>query len=314
MPALAILLLATQVVYKWAPTVNVDYDMAVKMDGFLPILGGNQGVAEVRLGLSVRGAESPDGNLKATSHLTSAVIKFNNEKLPLDLKAVEDYFPKASVTFSPLGEILANDAPDKKPPVRLPGLDVKRLPDISFLAVQFPASGVAPGDTWTFDKTFEGAPVHYTCTAKTVDDEKVEVGVAVKQEMKYDETETLEVAKDPADATGHVTMELTGTGTVDFDPKLGVVRSVAMDSEAVSTVQDIKTGGTKERRLKQTLRVSEKGTPASPVPAAPVAAPRSWWQGVQAWGTALALKSAAYWRMLEVWIQSALRSAPWTGR
>ncbi len=312
MPALVVaIVLATQVVYKWSPTLNVDYDVNVKMDGFLPILGGNEGVAEVTLGLRVKGAVTTDTNLKATSELTSAVIKFNDAELPLGLKDVVSYFPKASVVFSPLGEIISNDAPDKKPPVKLPGLDVKRLPDISFLAMQFPAAGVSVGDTWSFDKSFDNSVVHYDCTAVAVDKEKVSVDVKVKQDQEYDETETLEVAKDPKDATGHVKTVLTGGGKVDFDPVLGVVRSVEMDSQAVTTVKDIKTGATKERHLKQVLRVKEKGlAPAQ----ATTATNKSWWDSARVWGQEMAVKGAFYWRALQAWLAGAIRTAPWKGR
>ena len=311
MSAVVAFVLATQVAYKWKPAVTVDYDMVVKMDGFLPVLGGNQGVAEVKLGLRVTGADAPAPALKATSELTDAEIKFNDAKLPLGLDNVQEYFPKSTVTFSPLGEVLATDAPDKKLPVRLPGLDVKRLPDISFLALQFPAGGVATGDTWSFDKPFGDFPVHYECTAKSVDGGKVEVDVKVKQEMAYDENESLEVAKDPADATAHVKTNLAGGGTVVFDATRGVVSSVSMDSEAVTVAKDIKSGETKERKLKQSLRLVEKGkglTQASP--------PRqkTWWETTQTWAQTLLLRGAAYWKALEIWARTALKAAPWAGR
>ncbi|MBS1708970.1 MAG: hypothetical protein JSS65_09650 [Armatimonadetes bacterium] len=303
MSTLAALVLA-QVVYKWSPTLNLDYNMVVKMDGFLPILGGNQGVAEVTLGLRVKGAVSGDANQKATSELTSAEIKFNDAKLPLGLDNVQEYFPKATVTFSPFGEVLANDAPDKKLPVKLPGLDVKRLPDISFLALQFPAKGLEVGSTWSFDKVFAGSKVTYTCMAKSVADDKVEVDVAVKQELAYDENESLEVAKEPADVTAHVTSVLTGGGKVDFDPRRGVVQNLAIDSEAVSTVVDAKSGAKSERRLKQSLRLREKGVAA--VAAVEPAKPKSFWETAQGWGQTLMLRGAAYWKALELWVRSAL--------
>ena len=313
MSALVALVLAAQVVYKWTPTVNVDYDMVVKMDGFLPILGGNQGVAEVALGLRVKGAQSTGADLKATSELTAAEIKFNEAKLPLGLDNVQEYFPKATVTFSPQGEVIANDAPDKKLPVKLPGLDVKRLPDISFLALQFPVKGVAAGDTWEFEKSFGGFPIKYTCTAKSVEDAKVEVDVKVKQEMAYDENESLEVAKDPQDASAHVTTTMTGGGKVVFDPARGVVTSLAMDSEAVTQAKNIKSGETKERRLKQTLRLKGKGAPAVAAATKP-AKSQSWWETTQLWAQTMMLRGAAYWKALEMWVRTALKTAPWTGR
>lgn len=313
MSALVALALATEVVYKWTPPVTVDYDMVVKMDGFLPILGGNQGVAEVKLGLKVKGAESKAAELKATSELTAAEFKFNEAKLPLGLDNVQEYFPKATVTFSPRGEILANDAPDKKLPVKLPGLDVKRLPDISFLALQFPAKGVTVGDSWTFDKSFGEFPVRYTCTAKKVEGDKVEVEVKVKQDMAYDENQALEVAKDPEDATAHVATSMTGGGLVVFDTARGVVSSVSMDSEAVTSAKDVKSGETKERRLKQTLRLTEKGKPGQSVASAP-AKPKTWWEGTQVWAQTLMLRGAAYWKALELWVQSAVKTAPWARR
>ena len=40
-----------------------------------------------------------------------------------------------------------SDAPNVKLPVRLPGLDVKRFPDITYVPIQFPDRELKTGDT-----------------------------------------------------------------------------------------------------------------------------------------------------------------------
>ena len=172
---LTALLLAYQL-----PLAPMNYDLRVVFTGMIPILGGNEGEADVRLGVQVQGLGVKDNVAKATSELTSAKLIFNGGTLPLTLDNVKDFFPKTTVEFSPQGKILKSDAPDVDLPVRLPGLDVKRFPDITYLPVEFPNKELAIGDKWSFEKSFAGSPVTYECELTKLDEKTATISLKVE--------------------------------------------------------------------------------------------------------------------------------------
>lgn len=232
------------------------YRLEVGLDGFIPILGGQEGSATVDLKVRVEGLK-PDGKglAGASSEIVEAVIAFNGAPLPLGVEAVREYFPKTTVRFTSRGEIKATDAPDVRLPVRLPGLDVKRFPDISYLPVVFPETAPATGGSWTFRKAFGDSEVTYVCTLRKDEGGLATIGVRIDQTYEALENAALEVVSDEKDAFAKVRTVVTGEGEAAFDHKLGAFRSSSIVASAVSDVVEIASGKTARRTLKTTVKL-----------------------------------------------------------
>jgi hypothetical protein len=171
-------------------------------------------------------------------------------------------------------------------PVRLPGLDPNRFPEITYLPIQFPNEGVSVGDSWKFTRTFEGADMTYTCTLSSMDDASAKIAVKVHQEQLYYENSSVEVVKSKADAVNEVRTILDGQGTITWDRKAGLANVVEMTNDATSTVTPISPGTAETRKLKTTFRVTRQGAPNAAIVANAPKAQNQWqaW-GEQAWNT-----------------------------
>lgn len=303
-------------VYKFTPETVAKYDVAVAFEGFLPILGGNEGKAEVKMEVKVAGL-APDGELlRASNEITACEIFFNGGKLPLTLETIVDFFPKTTVGIKPNGEIVKNDAPDRNLPVRLPGLDVKRFPDITYLPIQFSSDEIAAGSTWTFSKKFGESDLNYTCTTKSVTGDIAEIDVAVKQEYEVMENEALEVVKKPEDAVSRVKTVMTGVGKIKFDLSKGLATAVEMKNSATSTAVDIKTKKETVRKLVTTLTVKLKADPATKVASRP-ATPPTWqdrlsgaWTSVRQGAVSLWQTGKGYAQLAWLAVTVGLRTIP----
>lgn len=237
------------------------YEMSVAMDGFLPLLGGQQATCDLKLGVRVSGLKpDAEGRLQASSELTSMKVFFNGAELPFGLENIKAYFPKTTVSLSPQGKVLKSDAPETSLPVRLPGLDVKRFPEISYLPIEFPDGGIEEGKPWSFERTFNGSKIAYTCDLKGVKDDLAEIGVTIEQNFETLEDASAQVVKDPKDALNKVVTSLKGKGTVWFDLKRGLAKEVSIEALASGMVTDLKSGKTSERKLKTTLKVKLAGS------------------------------------------------------
>lgn len=245
--------------YGFEPGAKHDYQMTAIFDGFLPILGGNTGKAEISMGLTVTGEAKSASEVKAASEITSFSMKFNEAPLPFGLEMVQDFFPRAVVTLTPQGKITGNTAPDKDLPVRLPGLDPKRMPDITFVPIEFPDKGLNVGDVWKFEKPFAGAPIAYTCRLEKVEGDIAQVSVNVKQVLAFLESDAIEVVKKEEDAASSVRTEMLGSGRVWFDTVKGIAVGSKMQNTAISKVTPLKQGKPTERKMVTTLSVSRAG-------------------------------------------------------
>lgn len=254
-------ILAAQLVpvaYSFSPSVRHEYAMQVVFEGFIPILGGQEGKAEVKLGVLVEGLDGKDGRLRASSDLTSAEFLFNGAKLPLGLDNVKDFFPRTTIEILPSGKVEKTDAPDISLPIKLPGLDVKRFPDISYVPIEFGPKEVEAGTSWDYTKNFGGSPVKYTCKVASINEETITIELTLSQEYEVMENSGLEVVTDPAEAENRVKTTMKGTGEAIFDRKLGVVRMFTAKASSESVVTPIAGGATTTRKLSNQLRVELK--------------------------------------------------------
>jgi hypothetical protein len=262
--ALAALVLSP-VAYSLPSGANSTYYVRIGLDGFLPLLGGKEGKAQVDMTIDVQGlAADSQGNPKASSDITAFHLMFNGQEFPLDLESVKQYFPKNTISFTPQGHVLTNDAPDTALPVRLPGLDPKRFPDITYLPIEFPQTGVEEGKSWSFKKPFQGVDLNYTVTPTHVDEGEIDMKIDLTQhdESFEDSSHGLVDSQDKAEAK--VVTDLTGGGTAVFDRKKDEIRTVAIKMDSKSTVTSLHTKQVENRSLTTNLDVSlEKALPAS---------------------------------------------------
>lgn len=259
------LALALTLGYSWQPGMTHTYTMNATFDGFLPILGGNTGVVDAMMKVRVDGASKDGANLRATSEVVDFTIGFNGARLPLGLSNVTEFFPKTTATFGADGTIVKTDAPDRRLPIRLPGLDVKRFPDITYLPIQFPTDGVEVGTAWQFAKPFDGAPLQYDCKVVAVRGNQVLISVNLKQTQEYLENEALEVVTNESDAAARVKAELVGSGTVVLNTERGVADASNISFTTVSRVTTLSTNETTDRRMVTNFVVTREGATAFPV-------------------------------------------------
>lgn len=239
---------------------TLQYDMSVSLDGYLPIFGGQEAKAELALGVKVSGlAPDSDGNARACSELVAVKVMFNGAEMPFGVANVQTYFPKTTISLNPLGKVLKTDAPTGSLPVRLPGLDIKRFPEISFLPLELPEGGLAEGKAWTFSRTYNGVPMAYQAQVRAMKEGVAEVAVTVDQIATWYETANKQTAASKEGAASEVKTHLTGQGIVSFDTGRGVATKVEMDLKAADEVTDLKTGSKKERTLSTKHRVVLKG-------------------------------------------------------
>lgn len=256
MPTLLALAALIPAAYSFPSGKTVSYEMSVALDGNIPILSGEEAKAELKLGVIVGGLEpDAEGRPMAYSDLSSLKVYLNGALLPFELDSIKGFFPKTTVSFSPLGKVLKSDAPDLAVPVRIPGLDVKRFPEISYLPLEFPVGGIEEGKGWAFKRPFNGVDMAYSAELKSVKENVAEIAVKLSQTYETLEDDAKQVVSDAKDATFRVVTDLKGSGTVWFDLAKGMATKVEVDTVALSKAEDLKTKLVSERRLDLRLRV-----------------------------------------------------------
>jgi hypothetical protein len=297
MTPLAAALLLAPLQYGFEPGSKLEYDSKVEFEGFIPILGGNEGTVVVEMAVKVDGLEAKkEGTVRAANEITRFKIAFNGATLPLDAASVQSYFPRTTISLTPAGKIVESDAPNVSLPVRLPGLDVKRFPDITYVPIEFPAEAPKDGETWTFTKKFGESDIGYKCKlAGSKGDAKI-IEVAILQEYEVLENAALEVVSEEKDAERRVRTVLTGNGIVLFDAKRGAVLKAEMVNDAVSHVTKLSDGSKSERKLrtkfslslqepKPPVRAPQSGSWLSNAWASLVDGARSAWEATLGWWT-----------------------------
>lgn len=248
--------------YRFTPAVRHVYDVQVIFDGFIPLLGGQEGLVDLAMTVAVDGlAPDPEGRQRASSEIKAFKLVYNDAVLPLTVDNVTPFFPKTTVSLTPQGKVVETDAPDVQLPVRLPGLHVKRFPDITYLTVEFPGSDVAVGKPWTYTRAFGDSNVEYTVTPVKLEGSALEMDVRVEQRYTVLEDESTNVVADQKDAVSRVATHVSGKGRAVFDLERGVMRSFEVVANAASEVSDLTTGAKAERNLKTTLRTVLKTSP-----------------------------------------------------
>ncbi len=231
---------------RWAIAVSVEFD------GFLPILGGRE--AKVKVEMDVDLSLSKTEPLTAVTDILKLKAILNGAPLPLDAKTTTEFFPKTTVQFSGIGEVIKSDAPDKKLPVNLPGLDSKRFPDVSYLPIQWPGKEAQIGVPFEFDKVFNGSKVHYRVTPESINIDTVVVKVELSQQLRtFEDLRANPVSEETAAVI--VDSKLVGSGSGVFSRKTGLFETFRVEAISEGTAVDKSGAARKPRKLKTILSI-----------------------------------------------------------
>jgi len=248
-------LLLTLISYSFPIGMHLSYDVNVEFEGYLPVLRGRQSLANLAMTVDVVGlTPDADGNPRIVSEIKALKLKFNGAVMPFGPENVNTFFPKTTIEASLLGKLLKTDAPNISLPVRLPGLDVKRFPDITYLPIEFPKEGIEEGKPFKFKKLFGDGPVEYEVTPTKIRSDAVSLTLKLSQSYVTFEDDR-KSPTDEANAAMRIETELKGTGTATFDVKRGLITEFNIEAVSSGQAIDLKTKSQVERKLKTTLKV-----------------------------------------------------------
>lgn len=249
-------------------SAKLPYTLTATFDGFIPILGGQEGKVDVKMLVNVSPTAKPlEGNQQASLEIGSFAISFNGAVLPLGIENVTSFFPKTTIQFDPTGKVTKTDAKKVLSPVRLPGLDPQRLPEISFLPIEFPSSGIEIGSTWTFKRQFSGADLNYVCKLDKIDGSTVTILADLDQAYENFEDEGGNIPPDKLDAVRTVKTELKGKAVITYSVTRKLVLVSKVDWVATSKLEEFGTKEKSERKLALTMESkldADKGIKSGP--------------------------------------------------
>lgn len=256
---MATLIVLAGLAYSFAPNAEARYRLDVTMAGYLPVLGGRDGVAKLQIDFVVTGLAADD-SLPRTEHRPLQFKAWlNDAPLPFNLENVSSFFPKAIVTFWPNGKVKSTTAPDKPLPASLPGLDLRRFAEMTYLPCEFPQSGA---ERWNFTREMGGWPMRFEARISGKNGTAVTVELTPSQKATgYEDTEHRPL-KDSKGAEHKVDHTISGKGSFVFDSERGQVERLEMEAETVSEVRGITNDFAATRRLKTTVtlrRLAENG-------------------------------------------------------
>jgi len=233
------------------------FDVSVEFDGYVPILGGRESKAKVEFLVRVDGQEAPEKKLQALSTIEKFRMSLDGAELPFTEKNIQGFFPPTTVVATRSGKVETTDAPKTKLPVRLPGLDSQKFPDITYLPLEFPAAEVKLNIPFTFEKAFNGSQALYTVTPTKILEERVEMVLKIAQTVVGYEDQTGNSLEAEGPGSRRVESTITGDGTATFDRK---TRSVTLAKiRAVSVDKVFPTGKEPyERRLVTILTIKQQ--------------------------------------------------------
>lgn len=242
------------------PKSPIRYELEVGFEGFIPILKGANGKAQVLMGISVQGLPAQDGTMRAAHEATRFRVTLNDAQLPFTLANVKPMLPRTEISLEPNGVVKFTTAPDRDLPVTLPGLDIKRFPEVSYLPIVLPQSA-AVGTKWSFERSYSGYPMRYEAVIEKRDGALLEVGVAVSQTIKAKLNEfripmsekQLKAGETP---TFEATTSTTGKGVIRFDLQRGIALSSQVNLDSRTAFTGIVNDQAGEDRLKTSLRLT----------------------------------------------------------
>jgi hypothetical protein len=239
------------------------FNVKVQFDGYLPLFGGKVGKADVDMIVRALGVESKKSDLQSVdSEITELKAVAFGSTLPLNKNNIGQFFPRAIAVIEMNGEVKKNDAPEVNMPVKLPGLDSRRLPEISYVPLVIDAAAAASGKSYEFKRTFNGSVMTYKVTPGKMDESKEDFTIEINQESEsfedaYGNPLIGEAVRSVAKS--YLKTILTGKGTATFNFAKRMFDKVVVETTGDTVVTNIKTGKTSKRSLKTTLTIVRDG-------------------------------------------------------
>lgn len=224
------------------------FDVNVKLKGWIPLFGGREGEANVDLIVKATGVDAKEaGDQAVLSEITSMKATAFGSTLPLNTNNVEQFFPKSTAQFRANGKVLSNDAPDIKLPVKLPGLDSKRLAEISYLPLELPSGS----ETYSFERNFSGVLVKYSVKSLGVVD-----GIA-SFDIKLSQSETgfednFGNATEQKEGIYATESTLVGSGSATWNLKRALFTKVQITSVNTTNLKPLKPNKKAKSRILET--------------------------------------------------------------
>ncbi len=245
--------------YYFTKGSETKFNVKIQFEGFIPLFGGREGKADVAMVVRAVGVEPKQSELQSVDSeiIDLKAIAFGST-LPLNKNNIGMFFPRAIATFESTGEVKLNDAPDINMPVKLPGLDSKRLPEISYVPLIIDRVAAASGKPFEFSRKFNGAVMKYKVVPGLQDEYKEEFAIEVTQASDGFEDAYGNPCVE-ASAKSKVTTVLVGMGSARFNMDKQMFDKVVVETNAASDVTVIKTGKTSKRSLKTTLTIVRDG-------------------------------------------------------
>ncbi len=238
-------------VYRFPVDKPVTYQADMRFEGFLPIMGIGEGKATVHGTFEVAGKNEGAASVK----LTGFEVTFNGAKVPIDLDKAQEYVPGGTFTYAPNGVVSKWDSPGVTAPIRIPGLDLRHLPEVLFLPVAFPEAGVEVGKSFMTMATLSGGTADYKITPIAVDGETVTVSLKLHQSYSGFEDSANQVVSEK-DAEAKVSTEVEGSGSGVFSMKLGRFTKFTVDDVATTQATDLESKKTTTRKLSRHMDVT----------------------------------------------------------
>jgi hypothetical protein len=232
----------------------------VNFEGWVPIFGGKEGKATAKMTVVAKGIEPIKGMPATEAEVTEIEAIAFGSKLPLNKNNVSQFFPKAVVSFKPTGQVVSNSAPDIKMPVRLPGLDSKRLPEISYLPIELPEGEATLGLTYSFRRDFGGVPVEYAVKVESVDAKNILLSLKLAQNVNGFE-DAYGNPTEETNAKKKLEVKLDGTGSALFNREISRFDYVMVNTNTSTKVIPIgkAKGSETTRNLKMNLKITREG-------------------------------------------------------
>lgn len=244
------------------PGDPVRYSVELNYDGYLPVLGGLEQTAQVNIGLIV--SSRTDGI--ATTQLETLSVALRDLEnggwavLPFNEESVRPFFPTSTIRFEKSGRILETDMPKNELPMRLPGLDLQHIPDVTFMFLEFPDKEIEEGHKWSFERKFGASLVKYHAVYLGTDEQGAKFGVQLTQEYEVKEDENNNPTTDESEVAQVVKTKVEGEGTVWFKGPKGLISLVEVTANAVSNVYSMKAGDpVGQRRLRTQFKIKYLG-------------------------------------------------------
>ena len=238
---------------------DAKFNVRVEFDGYIPLFGGQVGKADVKM--VVRAVSIPEKSPPLQT-VESEIIDLKaiafGSTLPLNKNNIGAFFPKAAATFPSTGLIKSNGADHVDMPVKLPGLDSQRLPEISYVPIVLDSDALATLKPYEFTRIFNGVPMKYKVSPGPVQNSIEKFDIAIDQETTtFEDSYGNPIAEEGAKSK--VKTVLTGKGTATFNFSKHMFDSVKVETNGDSNVTNMKTGKMTKRMLKTTLTILRDG-------------------------------------------------------